>query len=42
VTQRAVKPGDIRVGTSGWVYPHWKDIFYPAGMPESEWFAHYA
>lgn len=32
----------IRVGTSGWVYPHWKTRYYPAGLPSSRWFSHYA
>ncbi len=31
-----------RIGTSGWVYPHWRGVFYPAGLPQSRWFAHYA
>jgi uncharacterized protein YecE (DUF72 family) len=26
----------IRVGTSGWSYPHWKKRFYPAGLPASK------
>ena len=30
------------IGTSGWVYEHWKGVFYPEGMPQSEWFGHYA
>lgn len=31
------------VGTSGWVYRHWAGgVFYPAGLPASRWFAHYA
>jgi uncharacterized protein YecE (DUF72 family) len=34
--------GDIRVGTSGWVYKHWRDIFYEPGLPQSRWFARYA
>jgi uncharacterized protein YecE (DUF72 family) len=33
---------DIRVGTSGWVYPHWQGVFYPADLPQKQWFAHYA
>ncbi|MHC4570201.1 MAG: DUF72 domain-containing protein [Planctomycetota bacterium] len=33
---------DIRIGTSGWYYDHWKDVFYPAGLPKSKWFEHYA
>jgi uncharacterized protein YecE (DUF72 family) len=23
----------IRIGTSGWSYPHWKTAFYPEGLP---------
>ena len=25
------------VGTSGWVYQHWRDVFYPANVPSSRW-----
>lgn len=32
----------FRVGTSGWVYPHWEGIFYPPDLPQDRWFAHYA
>ncbi len=32
----------VRIGTSGWVYKHWREIFYPKGLPERVWFAHYA
>ena len=32
----------IRVGTSGWVYKHWRETFYPAGLPGPRWFTHYA
>jgi len=32
----------IRIGTSGWVYPHWQGVFYPADLPQKQWFAHYA
>lgn len=34
--------GTFRIGTSGWQYDHWKGIFYPQGLPKSEWFGHYA
>jgi uncharacterized protein YecE (DUF72 family) len=27
----------LRVGTSGWHYPHWKDVFYPPGVTQAEW-----
>ncbi len=30
------------IGTSGWVYPHWKGVFYPEEFPQSRWFEHYA
>lgn len=32
----------IRIGTSGWVYPHWRGIFYPASLPQRFWFGYYA
>lgn len=32
----------VRVGCSGWVYPHWRGPFYPPDLPEDAWFAHYA
>jgi len=33
---------NYRVGTSGWSYNHWKDVFYPESLPASRWFEHYA
>ena len=30
------------IGTSGWVYAHWRDVFYPVGLRESKWLAFYA
>ncbi len=32
----------LRIGTSGWVYPHWRGVFYPPGLPQSHWYTHYA
>lgn len=32
---------DIRIGTSGWNYPHWRGRFYPPGLPRRQWLAHY-
>jgi len=32
----------IRIGTSGWVYPHWREIFYPAALSKNNWFSYYA
>jgi uncharacterized protein YecE (DUF72 family) len=34
--------GGVRVGCSGWNYKHWREIFYPKGLPVSRWFAFYA
>jgi len=36
------RAGQIRVGTSGWMYRHWRGPFYPPGLPVARWFAHYA
>jgi uncharacterized protein YecE (DUF72 family) len=33
---------DIRIGTSGWYYDHWRERFYPADLPKSKWFEYYA
>ena len=30
------------VGCSGWYYWHWANAFYPAELPKSLWFDHYA
>jgi uncharacterized protein YecE (DUF72 family) len=38
---RIVTPA-TQIGTSGWVYPHWRALFYPPGLPESKWLAYYA
>lgn len=27
-------PARIRIGLSGWTYPHWRSRFYPAGLPQ--------
>jgi len=32
----------LRIGCSGWLYKHWRGDFYPAELPVSRWFAHYA
>lgn len=34
--------GEVRIGTSGWVYPHWRERFYPKGLPQSRWLEFYA
>jgi uncharacterized protein YecE (DUF72 family) len=35
-------PQQIRIGCSGWQYRHWRGDFYPAELPISRWFVHYA
>ena len=30
------------IGTSGWHYDHWRDRFYPAGLPKSKWLDYYS
>jgi uncharacterized protein YecE (DUF72 family) len=32
----------IHVGCSGWVYKHWRGVFYPEGLPQRLWFERYA
>ena len=34
--------GTVRIGCSGWIYRHWRELFYPAGLPQRLWFAHYS
>jgi uncharacterized protein YecE (DUF72 family) len=31
-----------RIGTSGWVYPHWKERFYPRDLPQRRWLEFYS
>jgi uncharacterized protein YecE (DUF72 family) len=30
------------IGTSGWIYPHWRGVFYPPDLPQTRWYEHYA
>ena len=32
----------VRIGCSGWNYPHWRERVYPRGLPPSRWLEHYA
>src|SRR6476620_7511571 len=32
----------VHVGCSGWVYKHWRGIFYPEGLPQKRWFERYS
>ncbi|WP_137812612.1 DUF72 domain-containing protein [Gandjariella thermophila] len=31
----------VYVGTSGWQYPHWRGVCYPAGLPQRLWLEEY-
>lgn len=39
---RTVIRGRLRVGTSGWRYPHWRNALYPPGLPQNRWLEHYS
>ena len=30
------------IGTSGWSYDHWKNLFYPPDLPHNKWISYYA
>jgi len=32
----------VHIGTSGWHYPHWRDLFYPPRLPSHDWLPYYA
>jgi uncharacterized protein YecE (DUF72 family) len=32
----------IHIGTSGWSYKHWREIFYPSKLAASKWLSFYA
>jgi len=32
----------VRIGTSGWHYPHWVGPVYPPGLPSTRFLEHYA
>jgi uncharacterized protein YecE (DUF72 family) len=34
--------GQVRIGTSGWNYKHWRILFYPKGLPQGRWLDFYA
>jgi uncharacterized protein YecE (DUF72 family) len=34
--------GRIEIGTSGYVYRHWRGVFYPEGLKAADWLAYYA
>jgi uncharacterized protein YecE (DUF72 family) len=32
----------VRIGCSGWIYKHWRGLFYPEKLAVKRWFAFYA
>jgi uncharacterized protein YecE (DUF72 family) len=32
----------LRIGTSGWVYAHWRGLLYPPELKQAEWFGVFA
>jgi uncharacterized protein YecE (DUF72 family) len=32
----------VRIGCSGWNYPHWRERVYPKGVPSRRWLEHYS
>jgi hypothetical protein len=34
--------GRVFIGTSGYVYPHWRGRFNPGDLPAKSWFEYYA
>jgi uncharacterized protein YecE (DUF72 family) len=36
LTARDAPGGVVRIGTSGWSYPHWRRDFYPVGLPQRQ------
>ncbi len=34
--------GELRVGTSGWSYKHWLEVFYPKQLQPQQWLAYYS
>ena len=41
-SRTSLPPEAVRVGCSGWNYAHWRERFYPKGLPPSRWLEHYA
>ncbi len=41
-SDRASSEVRARIGTSGWAYPDWREVFYPRGLRPAEWLAYYA
>ncbi len=40
-TRRPRRKAQIRIGTSGWVYPWWRGVFYPDKLAQREWLGYF-
>ena len=40
--RRAVSPGPVRIGCSGWQYRDWRGVLYPEGVGQARWLERYA
>jgi uncharacterized protein YecE (DUF72 family) len=40
--EHTTRPMTVHIGTSGWVYNHWRGVFYPVDLPQRDWFSFYA
>lgn len=38
----ATAPAPVRIGCSGWIYKHWRGLFYPEKLAVKRWFEFYA
>jgi hypothetical protein len=39
VAQASVPLAPVRIGCSGWIYQHWRGLFYPEELAVKRWFA---
>ena len=39
---RGASRPELRIGTSGWNYSHWRRVFYPRGLRQADWLSFYA
>jgi uncharacterized protein YecE (DUF72 family) len=42
VAHDSALPAPVRIGCSGWIYKHWRGLFYPEKLAVKRWFAYYA
>ncbi|HEX7709740.1 MAG TPA: DUF72 domain-containing protein [Sphingomonadaceae bacterium] len=42
VTHASAPNAPVRIGCSGWVYQHWRGLFYPQDLAVKRWFEFYA